>query len=551
MRRPCSPSLGLGNRFTRDRSAPPPARRAAAGLLWAACIGYAAPARGDNLVWDANFAIPPNGVFDVANNWNPNQVPVAGDTVTFDLPATYTVTFDSTEASTSANVEESRVTFSSNNTTLRTYNLTGGIAPLLQVREEGRLDIGYDDPAVPRPMFVNLGGFFNIGTSGLNASTISVSGAGSRFDATGGLIAHKIGQNGTTGLLTFREEAAGTIGGTLDVAVDNSFGTGGFLNVLLDADLTVANLRIGTTASGGTGIVNVHSVGTLTQSGASTLSLGASSGGTSRIDVDSNGVFSTGTGLITIASTGVLDVGSTTGIGTFNANGDVLVDGGTIAVDQSSFSAFRLASGKSLTASNAAQITLNGTTSLSGGSVFRVEGGSDVTMEGLSLATAGGAGNTATFTVDNAAGAAFPDTIVLQTGTLNIGHASTGAATLNLVNQGAFGSTGNVNILKTGTLNVTDSLFQADGDVSINGGTVHVVESSFDIIDSLGDGTTVTASNGALITFEDSSLDTRARSTPRARSASCPNRPRPRRCSPAASPACAFAAGAAVGTHTV
>ena len=60
------------------------------------------------------------------------------------------------------------------------------------------------------------------------------------------------------------------------------------------------------------------------------LTIGAPSGsGTSTLNVDNGGVFTTGTGTTTIHATGTLNAGVISN-GTFNANGNVNVDGGTI-----------------------------------------------------------------------------------------------------------------------------------------------------------------------------------------------------------------------------
>jgi hypothetical protein len=65
----------------------------------AVLLALAAPGRTATVTWDANGADPPNGTFSVANNWNPNQVPVAGDTAVFSLDKIYTVTLTANAAS--------------------------------------------------------------------------------------------------------------------------------------------------------------------------------------------------------------------------------------------------------------------------------------------------------------------------------------------------------------------------------------------------------------------------------------------------------------------
>jgi len=56
------------------------------------CLFSAVTVRAND--WDANGASPPNGTFQVANNWNPNAVPGTTDTADFNISDTYTVTFN-------------------------------------------------------------------------------------------------------------------------------------------------------------------------------------------------------------------------------------------------------------------------------------------------------------------------------------------------------------------------------------------------------------------------------------------------------------------------
>ncbi|MEA1952177.1 MAG: hypothetical protein U9N87_12395, partial [Planctomycetota bacterium] len=51
-------------------------------------------AYGLDYYWDANGNIPPDGVFNVPFNWNPNMVPDPWDVAIFNLSDIYIVTFD-------------------------------------------------------------------------------------------------------------------------------------------------------------------------------------------------------------------------------------------------------------------------------------------------------------------------------------------------------------------------------------------------------------------------------------------------------------------------
>ena len=94
--------------------------------------------------------MPPNGTYAVANNWNPNQIPVAGDTVTFNLPFTYAVTFNANAASDSVTVSAGTASLLGDGPA-RTYNLSTGAADLSV--NGGNLNVG----ASLVPLVVNVG----------------------------------------------------------------------------------------------------------------------------------------------------------------------------------------------------------------------------------------------------------------------------------------------------------------------------------------------------------------------------------------------------------
>ena len=106
----------------------------------------ATPAAAQTIRWDANGADPPNGNFSVANNWNPNQVPVAGNTALFDLKKIYSVTFLANAVSDEVQVLQGDVSFPGDPAILRTYNLLTGDADLI-VRG-GTLTVGASGAAL-------------------------------------------------------------------------------------------------------------------------------------------------------------------------------------------------------------------------------------------------------------------------------------------------------------------------------------------------------------------------------------------------------------------
>jgi hypothetical protein len=158
-------------------------------------------------------------------------------------------------------------------------------------------------------------------------------------------------------------------------------------------------------------------------------------------------VFTTGTGTTEINPTGTLNLNTdgTTG-GVFNANGNVNVVGGTINSVQSSFSpnVLNLAAGKTLTASDNAQLVFTGDYRVVNGTTFNITDGADwsltqslnigsttdgsVVVDGAGSTLAVG-GFTSTFglfdatgslTLLNEATATFDSEVSIRTGTANI-----------------------------------------------------------------------------------------------------------------------------------
>src|SRR6478735_6306903 len=76
---------------------------------------------------------PTNGTYSTAGNWNlvsgsGTPPPIAGDTALLNETGTYTVTFSANAASDVLSDTAGTVTFASNTSTVRTYNLTTGSA---------------------------------------------------------------------------------------------------------------------------------------------------------------------------------------------------------------------------------------------------------------------------------------------------------------------------------------------------------------------------------------------------------------------------------------
>jgi hypothetical protein len=353
------------------------------------------PAGAASIVWDGNGGVPPNGVFQTANNWNPNQVPVAGVSVLFNINNTYNVTFTANAASDQLQVTAGTVSFLSDSTTARTYNISGSWD--LLANGGSTLNVG----ATGLPVALNMGDQFLIGTTmGSGNGTVVVSGPGSQLNSTSSLY-HMIGY-GYTGMLTYQNDATGSITGNLQVGDSVYDVTRGYLNVLSGADLTTQNLLVGRdNTSASTGTVAVSGSGsTFTQTGSATLTIGSASGNSGLVDVSSGGVFNSGTSagtVLTINALGELRVDNAT----FNANGDVLINGGRLTRTVGDSNSFNLASGRTMLAMNNAQLNMGNNPILSGGTNWNIQSGSDIFTSGNWL-NIGAAGGTTTVTVDGA-----------------------------------------------------------------------------------------------------------------------------------------------------
>lgn len=334
----------------------------------------ASTAFGQTITWDANGAIPPDGTFGIVNNWNPNQVPIAGNTALFNIADTYTVTFNANAVSDVVQLTAGDVSFVSNSATVRVYDLTTGTADL--DINGGLLRVG----AAGTPVDLNVGDQLDIGEA-TAPGTVIVSGSGSRLDATGAN-PHSIGLNGQTGTLTFDTSAQGTINATVSLGVSGFDASQGNLNVQSNADLITASLNVGTSTSMATGNIFLNSSGsTLTQSGVSTLELGSSTGGAGTLTIQNDAEYTSGTGTITVNATGKIDIGPTGG-GHFNANGDIDVDGGQILLDSESFDVFNLASGRTVTATSDGLIDFDQHYEIDEGTTFDIQSGADFDVDG-------------------------------------------------------------------------------------------------------------------------------------------------------------------------
>ncbi len=321
-----------------------------------------------------------SGNFATAGNWTNTTggsaaPPNGGDTANFNEAGAYTVTFTGDAYNDFMNIKDGDLTFLSDSATLRTYNVTTGLG-----RGDvsgGTLQVG----SATHPVFLNVKDSFNVGF--LGDGTVSVVGADSRLDAQGP--SHTVGFGHSEGTLNISDDATANIGtagagGTLNVGDSPFSGKEGAVNVQSGATLNTGHIDIARNTSGATGVVTVTDVGSSlnqTLPGAN-LIVGSATGGAGTLNVLLGGTFTTGTGTTTINATGEINLANN---GTFNANGPVHIDGGTLDVFTGSPTAFHLDNGLALTATNDAQVKF-ASYDINENKTFEFNSGADLTTTG-------------------------------------------------------------------------------------------------------------------------------------------------------------------------
>jgi T5SS/PEP-CTERM-associated repeat protein len=250
----------------------------------------------------------------------------------------------------------------------------------------------------------------NIGALNLTAGNVTFVSSGGRktLTPTGGTLI-------SSGSLTL-----GTSGNPMTLAsVGVNVQNGGTLNVLFDSSVpSSVGMNIGT-ASGSSGTLSLQGNGS-SASHSSLFSLGvgnanvASAPSAINIGTLSSGAsYTTGahfpTSAVTINPTGSINIGTSTTTGTFNANQNVLINGG--AMNRANGSIFALAAGRSLTVQNGGAANFSGFYSSADATYLVTGNGSTFSAGSLALA------NGATMTIG--AGAALTTASQIDVGTLN------------------------------------------------------------------------------------------------------------------------------------
>ena len=345
---------------------------------------------------------------------------------------------------------------------------------------------------------VNNGGLLASGGSlhlGRNDTAVSLtaSGAGTQLNASPFFTSEwQAGVTLTTG-------ATATLGG-LKIA-DSPFGSASFgsLTVQSGATASIGNLSAGSVITQATAEITVEGIGSaITQTGASTLTLGAAFVTTASLSVNDGGTFTSGTGSFTLNATGTMNIGG----GTATIKGPLTDNGGAVNFTSGAL-LFTHPSvnltvgnngllGSNLTLDAGKRLELPGTTTVEAFRTFSVDGGifrtGALTNNGtldfrrgtLGITGAGGftiggggalgsnvtLGSGANFQITNALDAVLGSTFTLDGGTLSSGsYTNVGTARFNLgtATCGSFSNLSSGRVFLGDTLNITAGNFTNGG----------------------------------------------------------------------------------------
>jgi hypothetical protein len=408
-------------------------RRVAAAATVAAIVGVPGgrSAEADLFMWNVG-----SGAFHVSGNWSPAGPPGINDDARFHrLTSPNTITFtNASDNPTNANLLITFGTFSFvSSGGPWTYTLTQNASVQstsvlnLGTQTSNRMDLNAGSLAVRSGGTLNIGFGSRVTTNRLeiaydsstNGGTVVVDGVGSSLAVGEGGI--HMGYHTATASLSFRNGATGHFDSPLRLVDWGLHSAKGYLSVLSGSHLTASYIMAGTNSSmWHEAFINVQGAGSrIVQTGASTLTVGSSALGVLDIGTISGGsgaTFTTGTGMTAIGARGQINVGSAISSGVFNANGDILVDGGEMNVWPNQSQAFNWTAGRTMTIRNGGVVVLpldDQHSLLPADAVINVTGaGSQLNGMGLSglflqenarvALTAGGAANYRNFSVGRA-----------------------------------------------------------------------------------------------------------------------------------------------------
>jgi fibronectin-binding autotransporter adhesin len=392
--------------------------------------------------------------WETGSSWTDGSTPGNADMATIGQNGAYTVTFGATPAAiqqlsvnNGANVTfqssggaiqtlsvnaiggSKTVNLAGGGTTLtlgtsnHTFNLTAGSSLSVQSGSKLQAQFGSDVVAT------------DLSSAGLGG-TVIVDGSGSTLALNNSSAVNSVGAGGGTGTLTFQNSSTGnSISGALGVADDAVANSNGTVNITsgsavsLSGNLTLATQNI----TGQSALLSINGTGSsLTQSGASSITIGSATNGTAVLQVGiptTGGTLTTGTGTLTINKTGSLYVGDFTGTftGTLNANGNITVNGGQFLAG----TGFNWATGKTMTIENGSAVTVSSGYTTAASATYNIHDTNS------SLQTI-----TSFFALNNGAGVNVSAGGAIGATGFNVGVGSAGTLSVDGTNSSASGSGG-------------------------------------------------------------------------------------------------------------
>ena len=340
-------------------------------------------------------------------------------------------------------------------------------------------------------MVVSAGGSVSSGTGSIMiwSGAVSVDGIGTSANGGNLSIGHIVGHSS----FTFTNGSTGTFG-SIGVSDIGSGGVTGTLNIQSGAGVTGTGLFVSPLPSlASTGTATIDGAGSaLTLTGAAPATIGSASGGTGTLNVQDSGTFNSGTGLMTVHATGTVAITD----GTFNADGNLTLNGGKLTRDATGI--FALAAGKTLkvqaggdaiftgdyshTTASSIVVTGAGSTLSTTGSLALGAGSTTSVLAGASISSGTellGLVNDAAATVDGSGSSLSAGNVFVGLGTsarLTFSNGSTGAISGALAVEGAAtaGTDGELNIesgatVTAGSLTVANNVLAHGGTVLITG----------------------------------------------------------------------------------
>jgi hypothetical protein len=180
------------------------------------------------------------------------------------------------------------------------------------------------------PFSFPAGTYLDVGASTGGNGTLIVDNASV---GAGPTLASTWGKDGATATVTFSNKAKGLLAGRVFVVGNDIAGTTATVTVEGGSEVTFGGLDINVVGGATAGTFTVTGEGpaiSLTVPGS--LTVGHGSTGTATLNINDSGTVNTSAGATTVRKTGRINVGDATTGGTFNVNGDLLVDGGTVNV---------------------------------------------------------------------------------------------------------------------------------------------------------------------------------------------------------------------------